>query len=292
MNLVLRARIPGGSLIVKQSRPWVEKYPDIAAPAERIAVEAAFYRAVADRPELAGRMPALLAFDAENRVALFEDLGESRDLTEIYAERELDRETLDQLWAWLSALHGLELDPEATPILRNRAMRELNHAHIFEIPLAADNELDLDAITPGLAELAAGLAGDADYCAAVRSFGERYLVDGPTLLHGDYYPGSWLAHPKGVKIIDPEFGFFGPAEFDCGVFLAHLHLAGLPASRVEESARAYTAPAGYRADAARAFAGIEIMRRLIGVAQLPLAADLARKAELLALSRELVLHGA
>ena len=37
------------------------------------------------------------------------------------------------------------------------------------------------------------------------------------------------------------------------------------------------------------FAGMEIMRRLIGVAQLPLAADLSRKEALLATSRDLVL---
>lgn len=40
---------------------------------------------------------------------------------------------------------------------------------------------------------------------------------------------------------------------------------------------------------ARQFAGVEIMRRLIGVAQLPLVADLNQKEELLNLSRDLVL---
>ncbi len=50
MNLVLRVRTVAGSVIgsagrsaiVKQSRDWVEKYPDIAAPGDRIWVEAAF----------------------------------------------------------------------------------------------------------------------------------------------------------------------------------------------------------------------------------------------------------
>jgi len=40
---------------------------------------------------------------------------------------------------------------------------------------------------------------------------------------------------------------------------------------------------------ARQFAGVEIMRRLIGVAQLPLQASLDRKQELLGHARELVL---
>ena len=44
MNLVLRVVTNRRSLIVKQSRPWVEKYPQIAAPAERIAAEIRFYQ--------------------------------------------------------------------------------------------------------------------------------------------------------------------------------------------------------------------------------------------------------
>jgi 5-methylthioribose kinase len=35
MNLTLRVRTAGGSLILKQARPWVEKYDHIAAPWER-----------------------------------------------------------------------------------------------------------------------------------------------------------------------------------------------------------------------------------------------------------------
>ena len=37
MNCVIRVRLPDRSLILKQARPWVEKYPSIAAPVERAA---------------------------------------------------------------------------------------------------------------------------------------------------------------------------------------------------------------------------------------------------------------
>jgi 5-methylthioribose kinase len=279
----------GGSVIVKQSRDWVEKYPDIAAPGDRICVEAAFYSAVAKHRNLASRMPRLLAFDEDNRVALLEDLGEAADFTDVYHNARIEDSVMNDLWDWLSALHALRLDTRAMPLLENRAMRELNHAHIFDIPLQHDNGLDLDAITPGLAERAAALQADDAYCARVRAYGARYLENGTTLLHGDYYPGSWLKHPDGVKIIDPEFGFFGPAEFDCGVFIAHLHLAGFALEAVDAAARHYRPPDDFSEDDARVYAGIEIMRRLIGVAQLPLSAHLARKSQLLELSRELVL---
>ena len=39
----LRVQTAERSFILKQSRPWVEKYPAIPAPEERVLVEAAFY---------------------------------------------------------------------------------------------------------------------------------------------------------------------------------------------------------------------------------------------------------
>src|SRR3954468_12153631 len=65
MNLALRVstRRPR-SFVVKQGRPWVEKYPEIPAPFERTLVEAAFYEAVRVEPRVASRMPALLCVDA------------------------------------------------------------------------------------------------------------------------------------------------------------------------------------------------------------------------------------
>ena len=46
MNCVMRVRTSERTFILKQSRPWVEKYPGIAAPWDRTLVEAAFYRQV------------------------------------------------------------------------------------------------------------------------------------------------------------------------------------------------------------------------------------------------------
>ena len=48
MNLVLRAcSATGRSIIIKQSRDWVEKYPDIAAPGDRICRQQGSERVVA-----------------------------------------------------------------------------------------------------------------------------------------------------------------------------------------------------------------------------------------------------
>ena len=45
MNFVLRVHTSWNrSFIIKQARPWVEKFPQFAAPVERVAVEATFFK--------------------------------------------------------------------------------------------------------------------------------------------------------------------------------------------------------------------------------------------------------
>lgn len=275
MNTTVRVTTGGGSLVLKQSVPWVAKYPDIPAPHDRVIREARFYQMVYPYPEVAGRMPDLLGLDIVQRLACFSDLGRAGDLTALYArDHAVSDDAVQAVAAWLSALHALEFGPEEQQALPNRDMRALNHEHVFVFPLRPDNGLDLDGIQPGLAALAAETQADGRFRDSADELGRIYLDAGPTLLHGDPFPGSFLATPEGLRAIDPEFAFFGRAEFDAGVFAAHLVLAHRGEDAVRAWFRAYRAPAGFDESLARAFAGIEVMRRLIGVAQLPLQAGI------------------
>ena len=187
MNLVLRVTGPSSTAILKQARPWVEKYPDIEAPAERAAVEAAFYRTIGQDPVAARAMPRLLGEAPESGAVVLEDLGRSEPLDTCYDGDPLDNETLAAVCRYAARLHTLE---PANPILRNHAMRALNHAHIFALPLHRESGPDLDAITPGLQEAADELRKDHAFTNAVTSLGGQYLDDGPNLLHGDLHAGS------------------------------------------------------------------------------------------------------
>ncbi len=288
MNLTLRVSLRGRRFILKQGRPWVEKYDHIAAPWGRTLVEAGFYRAVEGVPAVGGRLPRLLDVDAQNHVLVLEDLGMCGDFTSMYQGQSISDGALRDLLAWLSAL-GKVRAPMLTEDLANRGMRELNHEHIFALPLRDGNDLDLDGITPGLSSEAEQLKNDAAYVRHVEELGDCYLADGPTLVHGDYFPGSWMRTSAGVRIIDPEFCFMGAPEFDYGVLLAHCVLAGADQRHFIEVLGA-AAVEGLEHDLLLGFAGVEIMRRLIGVAQLPLRADLDRKRRLLVMSRSMVLE--
>lgn len=176
MNLTLRVVTGDRSIVVKQARPWVEKYPSIPAPINRSQVEVAFYEAVADRPAVAAAMPALLASDRQSCTLALEDLGHAGDLTCLYGGRRLGQAQVQGLAGWLSALHGAFAGAPAE-LLSNRDMRELNHEHIFVLPFAPGNGLDLDGHTPGLNDAASELLSDGAIATRAAEIGERYLAD-------------------------------------------------------------------------------------------------------------------
>lgn len=288
MNMVLRATTNQQSLILKQANPFVQKYPDIPAPVERIAVESKFYEFMEPISELRQFMPALIGFDAPNRIMAVEDLGVGADFTFLYQKgQSLDEIHLKQLIFFLSTLHNAKLNPEHFP--DNLALRQLNHEHLFSYPYMEENGFDLDSVQPGLQTIAMTYKTDDKLKAKMQQLGTLYLSDGKTLLHGDYYPGSWLKVNGSFKVIDPEFCHFGRAEYDLGVLIAHLFMAQMPVAQVEQVKRDYLAPLDFDWQLCDQFTGMEIMRRIIGLAQLPLDLTLEEKEQLLKTAYALVL---
>ena len=111
MNLTLRLETPRRTIVLKQARPWVEKYPDIAAPADRALVETAFYESIQNRPAIRDAMPRLLGNDSDSRVIILEDLGRAQDFPSLYSSSVISESDLRALVSYLVALHEpLSLD--------------------------------------------------------------------------------------------------------------------------------------------------------------------------------------
>ena len=292
MNCVVRVTTSHRSFILKQSRPWVEKYPGYSAPWDRALVEARFYQVAESLPGLTSYLPRLLNFDPSERLLMLEDLEDAHDFTLLYGANSpgLADSERTQLVDFLLVLHRSARAPELRPPFANAEMRSLNHEHIFALPLRPDNGLDLDAITPGLGSLASDLRTDTRYSREVAALGARYLdpAQGVCLIHGDYFPGSWLKARGRIYVIDPEFCFFGLPEWDLAIMAAHLHMSGHSQAQIDNSLDRYGESAAVDRRLIQKFAGVEIMRRLIGVAQLPVDFGLERKTELLCLSKTLV----
>ncbi|MCB0669306.1 MAG: hypothetical protein KDC80_25960, partial [Saprospiraceae bacterium] len=195
MNYVLRITTNHRSFIIKQARPWVEKYPQIPAPVERSVVESTFLQKAQEEKELSAFSPKILWSDPDNFILAMEDLGEATDYTFLYKkENKFGTSDLENATKYLKILHGLPIDrfPE------NAKMRKLNHEHIFDFPFQKKNGLDLDQTQKGLNAVAAPFKTDGFLKNKIQRLGAIYLAQGRCLIHGDFYPGSWLKSPAGI----------------------------------------------------------------------------------------------
>lgn len=291
MNYTLRIRTNFRTFILKQSRGYVEKYPSIPAPPHRAIVEGTFYEVIQRHPELRSFTPEVMFMDTENSVLMLEDLGDSMDYSQVYQpDKSLTREEAEVLVSFLNLLHREISQSDTSFDFSNRDMRALNGEHIFRYPFMEENGFDLDTVTPGLQKIAMTYKTDEELKSVILELEKVYQADGAHLLHGDYYPGSWLNTLNGIKVIDPEFGFFGPAEFDLSVMIAHTYLADLGDEVRSWILEAYEHPENFSLTLMHQLVGVEIMRRLIGLAQLPVHLSLDKKQELLAVARAMIMR--
>ena len=290
MNFVVRVVTSQRSFIIKQARPWVEKYPQIDAPVSRTIVEKQYYQAVSEDGITHQFTPNLLWTEDADLMLALEDLGKASDLSFIYdGTHKLEDKLLEQAASYLTALHKMA-PPADFP--ENREMRVLNHTHIFLFPFDPENGLDLDAIQKGLSAAAEPFIKNEPLKTQIHTLGDIYLSRGSSLLHGDFYPGSILQTHHGLKVIDPEFAFVGAPEFDVAIMLSHLIMSQHKLSSQRSFAQSYDSVANFNQDLMWQFVGVEIMRRLIGIAQLPLVLSISQKVNLLADAHQWITMGA
>ena len=157
---------------------------------------------------------------------------------------------------------------------------------------------------PALLSAVEALRTDRPLHAAISRLQNIFLTCRQALLHGDLHTGSIMLHERDVRVIDGEFATMGPIGFDCGLYLGNLALHACAAPQkmpaMEHEIRVFWAAFAEQFqtlvsqgggdvgdlledDAARltmvqnmllgilrdtaGFAGLEIIRRTIGFAQ-------------------------
>jgi len=211
-------------------------------------------------------------------------LGEFDDYTSIYRNRSINEETIIRLTRMLKDIHSTKTNLNY-PL--NIDLKKLNYQHIFVLPFIKQNGFSLDSVHKGLNQLAIPLIDNKALQNKSLLIGKRYLTKGKTLLHGDFYPGSWIKSQNKIFIIDPEFSFLGDLEFDLGVFIAHIIMATQKQNYLKIIIDYYSKSVDEKLVAD--YACIEIIRRLIGLAQLPINLTLDEKEKLLKFANNLLL---
>jgi 5-methylthioribose kinase len=281
INWVRRARIEGGgrSWVVKQARPALERFPQYRASSERIVFEARYYE-VARRLDEDAVCPRVVHFDEPRRTLILEDLGGAERLDHALARGADGSAALVRLARFLAAVHAATRVADLAARFANDEMRRLHGDHVFHLPFH-DNDF---ALAAPVRERALRLQADAPLVRVAARAYARYLEPRGALVHGDVQAGNVLLAAGGAKLLDAEIAHVGDPAFDVGALLAHVFLPAVACGRTAETAgvaaavwSAYTARHGAEdcpafADVSR-YAGIEMMRRTVGAARVPVVEE-------------------
>lgn len=308
VNYVFRVADPktGRSLIIKQS--------DTVFRSDGQPLDTRHNKAEAGILQVQGRLapqyvPAVYRYDEAMCTLAMEDIGAYKNTRAAMLEGEIflgyAHDMVDFLVGTLLPTTDLVLDTKEKKLLVeqfiNPDMCEVSERLVLSVPFGGPNMNNV--VSPGNEDFVRqNLYENTALQVQVAMLRERFMNYAQALIHGDLHSGSIFGNQNGLKVIDPEFAFYGPMGYDIGnvignlfFVLAHWHFTRQDNGRTVQWVRqtikdifdGFTEAFGkkydelvihpfYRADAFRrhytaevladtlGYAGTEMIRRTVG----------------------------
>lgn len=116
------------------------------------------------------------------------------------------------------------LKKERVKLFTNIELCDITEDLVFTEPYY--NYKNRNIITPGNENFVnQTLYSDEELKAEVCKLRDAFMNHTQALIHGDLHSGSIFANQKGIKVIDPEFAFYGPMGYDVGNVIGNLFFA-------------------------------------------------------------------
>ena len=234
LNLVFVLETEAGSgIIVKQALPYLrvagESWP-LTRDRMRFEIQALklYHR------QVTGLVPEVFHANPSMSLVAMEFLKEHRVLRDALTDGELPVSLSAAIGRFMATTHFLNSDLHLEGEAKKARQVEFSNPHlcrlqedfVFTNPFMESPENDSSGLPDAWV---ASLRSDPALKTSVLRTKTDYLTHAQTLLHGDLHTGSIMAAGDDVRVIDPEFAFYGPAAYDVGTFLAHLAIAALAA---------------------------------------------------------------
>ncbi len=270
------------SIIVKQSYYYIAQFKSLNAPAERIHIEATFYEY-----EVKNYLPKLIFFDEKLNIIIMEDLGQAQDLSYLYQDGELTENQISEIADFLVTMHSIsKIKP-----LPNRLMVDFHKDYLFRFPFNHFLDDMIEKENKEMFDATRVILADNSFQQKIRLLEEKYLNDETSLLHGDFHLGSILKLGDSIKVIDAEFAFFGPKEWDLGVLIAHLALTPKANANINQVLKAYQSSLTINEESLAGFTSVEILRRFLGYSKPSTAITNEMKIKLASLAHNMIIKG-
>ena len=235
LNAVYRVSSATASLIVKQGLPYLrvagEAWPLSAARAGFEALALEWQHRLAR-----GSVPEPYLFDQVMCVNIVEDLHGYQ----VARQPMIDRLEIHSLGSSIGGFLALTLfgtsdfglvagaKKRLQAQFCNTELCEITEDLIFTEPFEAElleGKANRNSFDTGVKPALEAMQNNAALRLEVARLKHRFMTAGQALLHGDLHTGSIMVSSSGdIRVIDPEFAFYGPMGFDVGVFIANLYL--------------------------------------------------------------------
>jgi len=230
LNLVYTVSSNSGDIIVKQALPYVRLVGDSwPLPLSRSFYEhEALVRQAKRDP---GSVPQIFYFNKVQAIIAMEML-----LPHVILRKKLIAgEYVDGLAQRLgkfcarTAFRGSDLSLQTTDkksdtalFQGNLALMGITESLVFTEPYFA---AEMNHHTDGLDPIVRILRSDVAMKTEAQKMLLKFTANTETLCHGDLHSGSVMCTDNETKVIDPEFGFYGPMGFDIGMLISNYLMA-------------------------------------------------------------------
>jgi 5-methylthioribose kinase len=232
LNLVFIVTGAAGQAVVKQALPYVrlvgESWP---LPLNRSFFEYnALIRQEARDP---GAVPAVWHFDEGQAMIVMEYLTPHVILRHALIEGRRVAALGERMGRFCARtlFRGSDLSMQAAArkadlalFAGNVALCDITENLVFSDPYF---EAAMNRHTPGLDGIVARLRSDLTLKVAAQHLKMAFAARAETMLHGELHSGSIMVTDSQIKVIDPEFGTYGPMGFDVGMLIANFLMAHL-----------------------------------------------------------------
>ena len=175
-------------------------------------------------------VPEIYFYDEIMCVLAMEDISEYKNLrTELVAGK-IFPNFADNISEFLSRTLLLTTDLFMDKFEKKKNVKEFINPELCDISECLvftepyDNNKNRNIITTGNEEFVENmLYKNEDLHFAILKLREKFMNYSQSLIHGDLHSGSIFINQKGIKIIDPEFSFYGPMAYDIGNVIGNLY---------------------------------------------------------------------
>ena len=230
LNLVYTVSSDSGNIIIKQALPYVRLVGDSwPLPLSRSFYEHEVLVRQAKRDP--GSVPAIYYFDKEQAIIAMEMLLPHIILRKKLIAGEYVNGLAQRLGEFCArnAFRGSDLSlqtadkkSDTAMFQGNLALMAITESLVFTEPYF---EAEMNHHTEGLDPIVKILRSDVKMKSEAQKMLMKFTSNTETLCHGDLHSGSVMCTDNETKVIDPEFGFYGPMGFDIGMLISNYLMA-------------------------------------------------------------------